>query len=160
MPLARMPRWLKPSRNWTACARNWPSWAGDKQSGDGLIVPKGLVPQEGLEYLRKLRDVKYYETIFEILARQYRIGQSSMKRARVRSSRSSIPPLFPTSGRFPSAFTLSSDRSSGDWSSPSLRHLQWPVLSAWKAIRSPRPSCTASIEPSISGRGGTSAVPM
>jgi uncharacterized protein involved in exopolysaccharide biosynthesis len=37
----------------------------------GLLVPKGRVPQAGLEYVRKLRDVKYNETIFEILARQF-----------------------------------------------------------------------------------------
>ena len=36
-----------------------------------LIIPKGRVPEAGLEYLRKLRDVKYNETIFDILARQY-----------------------------------------------------------------------------------------
>ena len=41
----------------------------------GFIVPKGKVPETGLEYLRKLRDVKYYETIFEILARQFEIAK-------------------------------------------------------------------------------------
>jgi uncharacterized protein involved in exopolysaccharide biosynthesis len=42
----------------------------DSASG-GLIVPKGQVPEAGLEYVRKLRDVKYNETIFDILARQF-----------------------------------------------------------------------------------------
>jgi tyrosine-protein kinase Etk/Wzc len=41
----------------------------------GLIVPKGQVPQAGLEYVRKLRDVKYYETIFDILARQFEMAK-------------------------------------------------------------------------------------
>jgi len=41
----------------------------------GLIVPKGRVPQAGLEYLRKLRDVKYYETIFEIIAKQFEMAK-------------------------------------------------------------------------------------
>jgi uncharacterized protein involved in exopolysaccharide biosynthesis len=41
----------------------------------GLIVPKGKVPQAGLEYVRKLRDVKYYETIFEIIARQFEMAK-------------------------------------------------------------------------------------
>ena len=41
----------------------------------GLLVPKGRVPQAGLEYVRKLRDVKYYETIFEILARQFEVAK-------------------------------------------------------------------------------------
>ena len=29
----------------------------------------------GLEYLRKLRDVKYYETISELLARQFEMAK-------------------------------------------------------------------------------------
>jgi tyrosine-protein kinase Etk/Wzc len=43
--------------------------------GAGLIVPKGQVPQAGVEYVRKLRDVKYRETIFEILARQFELAK-------------------------------------------------------------------------------------
>jgi uncharacterized protein involved in exopolysaccharide biosynthesis len=41
----------------------------------GIVVPKGQVPEAGLEYVRKLRDVKYYETIFEILARQFEMAK-------------------------------------------------------------------------------------
>lgn len=48
---------------------------GDQDTADGLIVPKGKVPQAALEYLRKLRDVKYYETIFEVLARQEELAK-------------------------------------------------------------------------------------
>ncbi len=46
---------------------------GGSESGSeaSLLVPKGKVPEAGLEYVRKLRDVKYYETIFDILARQF-----------------------------------------------------------------------------------------
>ncbi len=44
-------------------------------SETNLIVPRGRVPQAGLEYIRKLRDVKYHETIFEILARQYEVAK-------------------------------------------------------------------------------------
>lgn len=44
-------------------------------STGGLIVPRGKVPEVGLEYIRKLRDVKYYETIFDILARQYEFAK-------------------------------------------------------------------------------------
>lgn len=47
----------------------------DEDSGQGLIVPKGKVPEAGLEYLRRLRDVKYYETISELLAKQYEIAK-------------------------------------------------------------------------------------
>jgi len=41
----------------------------------GLILPKGKVPEAGLEYMRRLRDVKYHETVFEMLARQYEIAK-------------------------------------------------------------------------------------
>jgi tyrosine-protein kinase Etk/Wzc len=34
-------------------------------------VAAGELPQAGLEYLRKYRNVKYHETLFEILAKQY-----------------------------------------------------------------------------------------
>ncbi len=45
--------------------------AGSNPDADAeLIVPTGKLPAVGLEYIRKLRDVKYYETVFEILARQ------------------------------------------------------------------------------------------
>lgn len=46
----------------------------DNSSG-GFLVPKGRVPQASLEYIRKLRDVKYYETIFDILARQFELAK-------------------------------------------------------------------------------------
>ncbi|MGE0278695.1 MAG: GNVR domain-containing protein [Nitrospiraceae bacterium] len=36
-----------------------------------VLVPMGKVPEVGLEYLRKVRDVKYHETIFEVIAKQY-----------------------------------------------------------------------------------------
>jgi uncharacterized protein involved in exopolysaccharide biosynthesis len=42
---------------------------------DGIIVPKGQMTEAGMEYVRKLRDVKYYETIFEILARQFEVAK-------------------------------------------------------------------------------------
>lgn len=49
--------------------------AGSDETSAGLLVPKGMVPQAGLEYIRKLRDVKYHETIFDILARQFEIAK-------------------------------------------------------------------------------------
>lgn len=44
-------------------------------SGDDLIIAKGKVPEAGLEYLRRLRDVKYYETMFELLAKQLEMAK-------------------------------------------------------------------------------------
>lgn len=46
------------------------------QLGKGeIFVPTGKVPEAGLEYLRRLRDVKYYETVFELLAKQFEIAK-------------------------------------------------------------------------------------
>jgi uncharacterized protein involved in exopolysaccharide biosynthesis len=47
----------------------------EDNTGGELIVPKGRVPEAGMEYIRKLRDVKYNETIFDILARQYEVAK-------------------------------------------------------------------------------------
>src|SRR5260370_36837436 len=49
----------------------------EKQTGGpgdataNVQVPAGNVPEAGLQYVRKLRDVRYAETIFELLAKQY-----------------------------------------------------------------------------------------
>lgn len=40
------------------------------QPGDTRI-PAGRLPQEALDYTRKLRDVKYHETLFDLLSKQY-----------------------------------------------------------------------------------------
>jgi len=45
------------------------------EASDELIVPKGQIPAAGLEYLRKLRDVRYYEAEFSILARQLELAR-------------------------------------------------------------------------------------
>ena len=42
---------------------------------NALPIPKGTLQQSSLEYVRKLRDVKYYETIFDLLARQYEVAK-------------------------------------------------------------------------------------
>ena len=43
-------------------------------SGD-FLMPKGSVPEAGRDYVRKLRDVKYNETIFELLAKHFEIAK-------------------------------------------------------------------------------------
>ncbi|KMN83062.1 hypothetical protein JW897_01735 [Chromobacterium alkanivorans] len=47
---------------------------GAETSGN-IMVPTGKMPQSGLEYLRRLREVKYQETIFELLAKQYELAR-------------------------------------------------------------------------------------
>lgn len=46
----------------------------EKQSGDvggDLVMPTRQIPDMALEYIRRVRDVKYFESIFELLAKQY-----------------------------------------------------------------------------------------
>ncbi len=76
---------------------------GSENIDSGLMVPKGQVPEAGLEYARKLRDVKYYETIFEILARQFEIAKldEAKQGAVVQVVDAAIPPdkrSFPKRG--------------------------------------------------------------
>lgn len=47
----------------------------DQGASSGLLIPKGKVPEAELEYIRKLRDVKYYETVSDLLARQFEIAK-------------------------------------------------------------------------------------
>lgn len=47
----------------------------EDSAGNDFLIPKGLVPKAGMEYVRRLRDVKYYETIFDILARQFEVAK-------------------------------------------------------------------------------------
>jgi uncharacterized protein involved in exopolysaccharide biosynthesis len=49
---------------------------GSKESSnEDMSVPKDTVPQARLEYVRRLRDVKYYEAIFDVLARQLELAR-------------------------------------------------------------------------------------
>lgn len=48
----------------------------NRPSKDGeFMVPSRRIPEVGVEYVRSLRDVKYYETIFELLAKQYELAR-------------------------------------------------------------------------------------
>ena len=77
---------------------------GSEDSPDtGLMMPKGRVPEAGLEYVRRLRDVKYNETIFEILARQFELAKldEAKQGALVQVVDAAIPPdrrSFPKRG--------------------------------------------------------------
>lgn len=39
------------------------------------VIPTGKIPEAGLEYVRRYRDVKYYETIFELIAKQFEMAK-------------------------------------------------------------------------------------
>lgn len=48
--------------------------SGPAGKGD-VFVPASQVPESGLEYVRRLRDVKYHETLFELLAKQLELAR-------------------------------------------------------------------------------------
>jgi uncharacterized protein involved in exopolysaccharide biosynthesis len=39
------------------------------------MVPTGSIPAVGVEYVRSIRNVKYYEAIFEVLAKQFELAK-------------------------------------------------------------------------------------
>ena len=48
---------------------------GSSEGAANALIPKGSIPESQIEYVRKLRDVKYYETIFDLMARQYEVAK-------------------------------------------------------------------------------------
>jgi uncharacterized protein involved in exopolysaccharide biosynthesis len=75
------------------------------------MVPKGRVPEAGLEYVRKLRDVKYNETVFDILARQFELAKldEAKQGALIQVVDPAIPPdrrSFPKRGLIVSGATV------------------------------------------------------
>jgi tyrosine-protein kinase Etk/Wzc len=72
-------------------------------SADDLFLPKGEVPQAGLEYVRRLRDVRYYEAIFDVLAKQLELAKMDEARegAFIQIVDAAVPPekkSFPKRG--------------------------------------------------------------
>ena len=68
---------------------------GEGQPSDSdLLVPKGRIPQAGMEYIRKLRDVKYYETITELMAKQFEMAKLDEARqgAVIQVAEVAVPP--------------------------------------------------------------------
>jgi tyrosine-protein kinase Etk/Wzc len=45
------------------------------EGSTSALIPKGNMQEAGIEYIRKLRDVKYFETIFDLLARQFEVAK-------------------------------------------------------------------------------------
>ena len=47
----------------------------DNPQGNSSIITTSKVPEAGLEYARRLRDLKYAETINQLLAQQYQLAK-------------------------------------------------------------------------------------
>jgi len=44
-------------------------------TGSGIVLSKGRVTEAGMEYIRRLRDLKYNETVFELLAKELELAK-------------------------------------------------------------------------------------
>lgn len=49
--------------------------AQTNQGEPNMFVPSGRVPESALEFIRKYRDFKYHETLYELLAKQYELAR-------------------------------------------------------------------------------------
>ena len=45
------------------------------QSAGDIAIPSTALPEVGLEYIRRYRDVKYYETVYQLIAKQYELAR-------------------------------------------------------------------------------------
>jgi tyrosine-protein kinase Etk/Wzc len=63
------PDLVRVERELSALHRQLRRMQQDHEAGD-LEVPVSQLPSAGLEYLRRLREVKYYEAVFEMLSKQ------------------------------------------------------------------------------------------
>ena len=46
-----------------------------RDTGSDINLSKGRVTQAGMEYIRRYRDLKYQETVFELLAKEFEIAK-------------------------------------------------------------------------------------
>lgn len=49
--------------------------SGLNQGSGDMLVGSGRLPEAGLDYVRRVRDVKYAETIFELMSKQFEIAK-------------------------------------------------------------------------------------
>jgi len=69
--------------------------AGSQQDpGSDINLSKGRVTQSGMEYLRRYRDLKYQETVFELLAKQFEVAKLDEARegAMIQVVDAAVPP--------------------------------------------------------------------
>lgn len=65
------PRLLMVTRELAALQSELATLENGEHTAGAPEVPVGKLPQAGLEYVRKFRDVKYHEALFEALSKQY-----------------------------------------------------------------------------------------
>ena len=70
------PDYQKLQQNLTSLRAQLAKVQGSSQQGRGdIMVPTGKLPETGLEYFRKMRELKYQETLFELLSKQFEMAK-------------------------------------------------------------------------------------
>ncbi|POA97432.1 hypothetical protein C2134_16505 [Chromobacterium sinusclupearum] len=69
------PAYIKTQQELTGLHEQLAKLDSGQGSDSNLFVPTGKIAQSGLEYMRKLRELKYQETIFELLSKQYEMAK-------------------------------------------------------------------------------------
>lgn len=69
----------------------------DSRLRQGVLIPTKELPEAALEYLRRFRDVKYQETMFELMAKQFEIAK--LDEARDASIIQVLDPAIPPKAR-------------------------------------------------------------
>lgn len=72
---AQNPEYLRAQQELSGLRAQLKGREQESSSKEGSLISTGKVPQVGLEYLRKLREVKYHEAIMEIMARQFELAK-------------------------------------------------------------------------------------
>ncbi|POZ62206.1 GumC family protein [Chromobacterium alticapitis] len=72
---AQNPAYLKTQQELQGLREQLTKLDSGQGSDSSLFIPTGKIAQSGLEYMRKLRELKYQETVFELLSKQYEIAK-------------------------------------------------------------------------------------
>jgi tyrosine-protein kinase Etk/Wzc len=73
---ANNPSFIRAQQELTSLRKQLAGLERDNRIGSGdILVPTGKVPEAGLQFLQKLRDVRYHETVYELLAKQLELAR-------------------------------------------------------------------------------------
>ncbi|MEG9431416.1 Wzz/FepE/Etk N-terminal domain-containing protein [Terriglobus sp. ADX1] len=93
------PRLITARNELTALQAQLDRLTSQGNTSNGLMLTKPELSEAGLEYVRRMRDVKYYETLFEMLAKQYEAAQ--LEEARQGSTMQVVDKATPPDKKLP-----------------------------------------------------------
>ncbi|MCQ4143603.1 Wzz/FepE/Etk N-terminal domain-containing protein [Vogesella sp. AC12] len=69
------PDYLRTQQEITAMQKQLAQLERGQLSAGDIVVPTGKLPESGLAYIRALREVKYQETLFELMSKQFEMAK-------------------------------------------------------------------------------------